>query len=145
MASTFDNLEFLLSNYTMKDTEGMYVSVRDKVYDLINTDRLELEAMTYIRGRSIPRQFIIIDDAQNLTPDQAISIITRAGEGTKVVFLGDISKQQIDDHRLSPSSNGLAYMVDKAKGKDSIVGHITMEEVVRSRLAQLGVDIGNEI
>ena len=144
MASTFDNLEFLLQGYTPKDMSGMYVNIKDKIDDLVHTGRLELEAITYIRGRSIPRQFIIIDDAQNLTPDQAVSIITRAGEGTKVVFLGDISKQQIDDHRLSPSSNGLAFIVDKSKGKSSIVGHITMEETVRSDLAQLGVEIGNE-
>lgn len=145
MASTFDNLEFLLQEYTPKGMDGMCINTNDKIYDLIQTGKLELEAMTYIRGRSIPKQFIIVDDAQNLTPEQAISILTRAGEGTKVVFLGDISKQQIDDHRLSPASNGLACLVDKAKGKSTIAGHITMEEIVRSELARLGVEIGNEI
>lgn len=145
MASTFDNLEFLLQDYMPKSMDGMYLNLKDKIYELINTGKIELEAMTYIRGRSIPRQFIIVDDCQNLTQDEAISILTRAGEGTKVVFLGDISKQQIDDHRLSPSSNGLAYIVDRAKGRSPIVGHITMEEIVRSELAQLGVEIGNEI
>jgi PhoH-like ATPase len=145
MASTFDNLEYLLQGWMPKSMEGMYISIKDKIYELIATGKLELEAMNYIRGRSIPRQLIIVDDFQNATQDQAISILTRAGEGTKVVFLGDISKQQIDDHRLSPSSNGLTYIVDKAKGRSSIVGHITMEEIVRSELAQLGVEIGNEI
>lgn len=87
----------------------------------------------------MPRQFIIVDDAQNLTPQQAATIITRAGEGTKVVFLGDVSKRQIDNKRLTPMSNGLAYTVDKFKGVDSIIAHITMPEVVRSKLAMLGV------
>jgi PhoH-like ATPase len=113
--------------------------VSEKIQKMIDLDYLELEAMAHIRGRSIPNQFIIVDDAQNLTQDQAASIITRAGEGTKVVFLGDISDKQIDNHRLTPSNNGLAYVVDRFKGED-IVGHITLEKVVRSRLAQLGVE-----
>ena len=145
MGPIFDNLEFLLDNYTPKDLSMrkdtcMPSSPRDRVYELIHTGKLELEAITYIRGRSMPKQFIIIDDAQNLTPQQAATIITRAGEGTKVVFLGDISRKQIDDKRLTPMSNGLAYTVDKLKGKDPIIGHITMKEVVRSRLAMLGVE-----
>lgn len=139
MGSTFDALDYLLDKWQPKDGSfGM--SGREKVYGLIeHTNQLELEAMAHIRGRSIPGQFIIVDDAQNLTREQAASIITRAGEGTKVVFLGDISDKQIDNHRLTPSSNGLAYVVDRFKGED-IVGHITLETVVRSRLAQLGVE-----
>jgi PhoH-like ATPase len=112
---------------------------REKVLELMQMGKLELEAITYIRGRSMPRQFIIVDDAQNLTVQQATTIITRAGEGSKVVFLGDVSRQQIDDKRLTPMSNGLAYVVDKLKGTDPIIGHITMKEVVRSKLADLGV------
>jgi PhoH-like ATPase len=138
MASTFDALEYLLEKYEPKDG-GYYTSNREKILSLIETGKLELEAMAYIRGRSMPNQFIIIDDAQNLTQHDAASIITRAGEGSKVVFLGDISSKQIDDHRLTPSSNGLAYVADRFKGED-IVGHITLETVVRSRLAQLGVE-----
>ncbi len=137
MGSTFDALEYLLADIEIKD-QAM-ASGRDKIYKLIQNNHLELEAMAYIRGRSIPEQFIIVDDAQNLTQGQATSIITRAGEGTKVVFLGDISSKQIDNHRLTPSNNGLAYVVDRFKGED-IVGHITLETVVRSRLAQLGVE-----
>lgn len=144
MGPIFDNLEFLLENYTPKDLGsrkdmGMCACPRDRVYELIHTGKLELEAITFIRGRSMPRQFIIIDDAQNLSPQQAATIITRAGEGSKVVFLGDVSRQQIDDKRLTPMSNGLAYTVDRLKGTDSIIGHVTMTEVVRSRLAMLGV------
>lgn len=138
MASTFDALEYLLDDYKTKDGANHQTS-EDKIVGLMHQGVLELEAMTYIRGRSIPNQFIIVDDAQNLTQQQAATIITRAGEGTKVVFLGDISPKQIDDHRLTSSNNGLSYVVDKLKG-DDIVGHITMEKVVRSRLAQLGVD-----
>lgn len=137
MASTFDALEYLLEKFDMKD--GFRMSSRDKILSLVEDGVLELEAMAHIRGRSIPNQFIIVDDAQNLTQHQAASIITRAGEGSKVVFLGDISSKQIDDHRLTPSSNGLAYVADRFKGED-IVGHITLETVVRSRLAQLGVE-----
>lgn len=138
MGSTFDTLGHLLTGYNPKDM-GTHVSNSEKIQQLILDDVMELEAMAHIRGRSIPNQFIIVDDAQNLTREQAASIITRAGEGTKVVFLGDISDKQIDNHRLTPSNNGLAYVVDRFKGED-IVGHVTLEKVVRSRLAQLGVE-----
>ncbi|MDK2600634.1 PhoH family protein [Bacillus stercoris] len=137
MASTFDALDVLLENYDVKDGYGF--GGKEKVYSLIQQGDLELEAMAHIRGRSLPKQFLIIDDAQNLTQHEAASIITRAGEGTKVVFLGDLSEKQIDNHRLTPSSNGLAYVIDNLKGED-IVGHITLNTVVRSRLAQLGVE-----
>lgn len=138
MASTFDALDFLLEEYQPKDG-GFYTSSKEKIYDFIHIGKLELEAMAHVRGRSIPKQFIIVDDAQNLTQHQAATIITRAAEGTKIVFLGDLSEKQIDNHRLTPSSNGLAYVVDRFKGED-IVGHITMQTVVRSKLAQLGVE-----
>jgi PhoH-like ATPase len=137
MASTFDALEYLLEKEEDKDDKFMASS--DKIQRLIDNKFLELEALAHLRGRSIPGQFIIVDDAQNLTAHEAATIITRAAEGSKVVFLGDISSQQIDDHRLTPSSNGLTYTVDKFKGED-IVGHITLETVVRSKLAQLGVE-----
>lgn len=139
MASTFDALDLLLEDYQEKDGDSWLGGSREKVYNLIHTGRMELEAMAHIRGRSLPNQFLIIDDAQNLTQHEAASIITRAGEGTKVVFLGDLSEKQIDNHRLTPSSNGLAYVIDRFKGED-IVGHITLNTVVRSRLAQLGVE-----
>lgn len=138
MASTFDALDLLLEEWTPKDSNPM-VSNKEKIHSLIQSGQLELEAMAHIRGRSLPNQFIIVDDAQNLTQHEAASIITRAGEGSKVVFLGDLSEKQIDNHRLTPSSNGLAYVIDRFKGED-IVGHITLDVVVRSRLAQLGVE-----
>lgn len=138
MASTFDALDYLLEDYQTKDG-AFHMSSKDKVYGFIQAGLMELEAMAHVRGRSIPKQFIIVDDAQNLTQHQATTIITRAGEGSKVVFLGDLSEKQIDNHRLTPSNNGLAYVIDRFKGED-IVGHITMQTVVRSRLAQLGVE-----
>lgn len=141
MASTFDALEFLLDDYQLKDddynpTDGS----KAKIMNLIQNGNLELEAMAHIRGRSIPDQFIIIDDAQNLTRQQAVTIVTRVGEGTKLVLLGDLSEKQIDNHRLTPNSNGLAYVIDRLKGQD-ITAHMTLQTVVRSRLAQLGVEL----
>lgn len=135
MGSTFDALDFLMEN---EESKAAW-SARDKTLELIHSGRVELEAMAHIRGRSLPNQFLIVDDAQNLTQQEAASIITRAAEGTKVVFLGDLSEKQIDNHRLTPSSNGLAYVIDKFKGEE-IVGHITLNTVVRSKLAQLGVE-----
>lgn len=147
MASTFDALEYLLEDFEAESESRQYRSMaesdatssKEKVYGLIQTGKLELEAMAHVRGRSLANQFLIIDDAQNLTQHEATTIITRAGEGTKVVFLGDLSEKQIDNHRLTPSSNGLAYVIDRFKGED-IVGHITLNTVVRSPLAQLGVE-----
>lgn len=139
MASTFDALEFLLDKGYVSEDGEFYASAKEKIYNLIHSGRLELEAMAHVRGRSIPEQFIIVDDAQNLTIHQAVTIITRAGEGAKVVFLGDLSEKQIDNHRLTPNSNGLAYVIDRFKGSE-IVGHMTMNTVVRSGLAQLGVE-----
>mgnify|MGYP005748656701 CR=1 FL=1 len=145
MASTYDAMDVLLEDHDdlIKDYdtyEPTGFSVDDKVDALIEAGLLELEAMTYIRGRSLSNQILIVDDAQNLSRQQAATIITRAGEGTKVVFLGDLSEKQIDNYRLTPNSNGLAYVIDRFKGKD-IVGHVTLQKVQRSALAQLGVDM----
>lgn len=145
MASTYDAMDVLLEDHNelIKDFdtyEPSGFSTDDKVDALIEAGLLELEAMTYIRGRSLSNQILIIDDAQNLTRQHAATIITRAGKGTKVVFLGDLSEKQIDNWRLTPNSNGLAYVIDRFKGQD-IVGHVTLERVQRSPLAQLGVDL----
>ena len=82
-----------------------------------------LEPLTYIRGRSIPHQFMIVDEAQNLTPHEVKTIASRVGEGTKLVLTGDAT--QIDNPYLDSSSNGLSYLVERLKGK-SIVGHVTL-------------------
>lgn len=145
MASTYDAMDTLLEDaedYLFKDADLQPngFSTEDKVDFLIDTGVLELEALTYIRGRSLSNQILIVDDAQNLTRQQAATIITRAGKGTKVVFLGDLSEKQIDNWRLTPNSNGLAYVIDKFKGQP-IVGHVTLSTVIRSELAQLGVEL----
>jgi PhoH-like ATPase len=96
-----------------------------------------LEPLTYIRGRSIPNQFMIVDEAQNLTPHEVKTIASRVGEGTKLVLTGDIG--QIDNPYLDSSSNGLSYAVEQLKGT-SIVGHIMLERSERSPLASLVVE-----
>lgn len=142
MASTYDALDVILESYIPKDgyNEGFNFSIQDKVRSLREENLLELEAMTYIRGRSLSRQFVIVDDAQNLTRQEVATIVTRIGEGSKLVLLGDLSEKQIDNPRLTPRSNGLAYAIDRMKGQE-IVGHLTLKNVVRSPLAQLGVDL----
>ncbi len=130
MQPIFDNLDFLLGNDTAlnKGKSGG----RSPTDALINSHKLDLEALTYIRGRSIPRQFVIIDEAQNLTPHEIKTIISRAGEGTKMVLTGD--PQQIDNPYLDASSNGLSYTVDRLK-EQAIFGHVTLARSERSELA----------
>jgi PhoH-like ATPase len=100
----------------------------------MHSGQLVLEPLTYIRGRSIPHQFIIVDEAQNLTPHEVKTIVSRVGEGTKVVFTGDVL--QIDNPYLDTSSNGLSYMVERLKG-ESMVSHVTLARSERSELASL--------
>ena len=85
----------------------------------MESGQLVLEPLTYIRGRSIPHQFMIVDEAQNLTPHEVKTIVSRVGEGTKIILTGDVG--QIDNPYLDSSSNGFSYMVEKLKGQD-IVG-----------------------
>jgi PhoH-like ATPase len=99
---------------------------------------IELEALTYIRGRSIPRQFVIVDEAQNLTPHEIKTIISRAGEGTKMILTGD--PYQIDNPYLDASSNGLAYAVERMKTQ-AIHGHVTLTKSERSTLAAIAANL----
>jgi PhoH-like ATPase len=99
---------------------------------------LEIEPLTYIRGRSIPKQYMIVDEAQNLTPHEIKTIITRAGEGTKIVLTGD--PYQIDNPYVDSSSNGLTYTVEKIKGQD-IAAHVTLTKGERSPLAELAANL----
>ena len=94
---------------------------------------LEVEALTYIRGRSIPNQFIIVDEAQNLTPHEVKTILTRAGEGSKVVLTGD--PYQIDNPFVDAASNGLSHVVNRFRGQPE-AGHVTLIRGERSRLAE---------
>ena len=99
---------------------------------------LDIEPLTYIRGRSIPNQYLIVDEAQNLTPHEIKTIITRAGEGTKVVLTGD--PYQIDNPYVDSSSNGLSYLVERFK-QESIAAHVTLTKGERSELAELAANL----
>lgn len=130
MQPIFDNLAYLMG-VSHKLEDG---TVQGKVDKLIKDQVIELEALTYIRGRSIPNQFIIIDEAQNLTPHEVKTIISRAGENTKMVFTGD--PNQIDNPYLDSSSNGLSYAVEKLKGQE-LYGHVTLSKSERSPLSDI--------
>ena len=116
-----DNLKFLMGDRTSLE---MYME----------KGKIELEALTYIRGRSIANAFIIIDEAQNLTKHEVKTIITRIGEGTKIVLTGDI--EQIDNVYVNETSNGLAHAVENFK-EYPIAGHVTFRKGERSELATL--------
>jgi PhoH-like ATPase len=105
---------------------------------LFDLGMIEVEPLTYIRGRSMPNQYLIVDEAQNLTPHEIKTIITRAGEGTKVVLTGD--PYQIDNPYIDSSSNGLTYVVERFK-EEAIAGHITLVKGERSDLAELAATL----
>jgi PhoH-like ATPase len=109
-----------------------------KVDELIERKKLVVTPLTYIRGRSLAKIFFIVDEAQNLTPHEVKSIITRAGEGTKMVFTGDIF--QIDHPYLNTRSNGLSHLIEKMRGQ-RIYAHINLEKGERSELADLASDL----
>jgi PhoH-like ATPase len=133
MQPIFDNLEYIFSNYL--DGE---VKAEEQLQFLLDSKKIELEALTYIRGRSIPNQYLVVDEAQNLTPHEIKTIISRAGEGTKVVLTGD--PYQIDNPYLDSSSNGLAYLIERFKGQ-SIFGHVTLTKSERSELSSLAANL----
>lgn len=138
MQPIFDNLQYLIS--TRGSPGGQHAeskSTEQRVDKLISDGRLVLEPLTYIRGRSIPHQFMIVDEAQNLSPHEVKTIISRVGEGTKLVLTGDIG--QIDNPYLDQSSNGLSYAVERMRGV-GIVGHITLQRSERSDLASLAAE-----
>lgn len=123
-----DNLDYLFGSKKSSSALDMYFDNGD----------IEVEAITYIRGRSIPNAYIIIDESQNLTVHELKTIITRVGEGTKIVLTGDID--QIDNDKIDAVSNGLTYAVEKFKTYD-ISGHITLIKGERSKLATLASEI----
>lgn len=128
MQPIYDNLEFLFDTKKSGDI--------DKI--LMGLGSIQVEALTYIRGRSIPGQFIIIDEAQNLSKHEVKTIVSRVGEGSKIILMGD--PEQIDHPYLDATSNGLTYVVERFK-QEAISGHITLEKGERSRLAQLAADL----
>ena len=134
MQPIFDNMTYLLSTRGVGSQHAESKKPEQRIESFINSGQVILEPLTYIRGRSIPNQFMIIDEAQNLTPHEVKTIVSRAGEGTKIVLTGDIG--QIDNPYLDSSSNGLSYMVERLKGQP-IVGHVTLAKSERSELASL--------
>ncbi len=138
MQPIFDNLTYLMSTRGSPMQTSDSQSSEQRIRKLMADGKLVLEPLTYIRGRSIPHQFMIVDEAQNLTPHEIKTIVSRVGEGTKVVLTGDI--QQIDNPYLDQSSNGLSYLVEKMKGLP-VVGHVTLAKSERSELASLAASL----
>lgn len=130
MQPIYDNLEFLCDSSGHEANETLRWVMESK--------KIEMEAVTYIRGRSLPKMFIIIDEAQNLTPHEVKTIISRAGEGTKVILTGDPT--QIDNPYLDKDSNGLTYAVGRFS-EYKIYGHVFLEKTERSELAALAAEI----
>ncbi|WP_094556502.1 PhoH family protein [Synechococcus sp. 1G10] len=139
MQPIIDNLDYLLggedsSQGSMRSSRGP----RSNWSDLKGMGLLEVEAITYIRGRSIPRQYMVVDEAQNLTPHEVKTIVTRVGEGTKIVFTGD--PYQIDNPYVDADSNGLTWLVERFKGQ-RLAGHVTLLKGERSALAELAANL----
>ena len=139
MQPIFDNISYLLS------TRGSHVDERpesrtaeQRLDQLMATGRVVMEPLTYIRGRSIPHQFMIVDEAQNLSPHEIKTIVSRVGDGTKIVLCGDIF--QIDNPYLDAQSNGLAHCIERFKGQ-RIAGHVSLSKTERSNLASLAAEI----
>jgi len=132
MKPIFDNLEYLLADRRVHSGES--ANVEAKLKALLESNKVVLEALTYIRGRSIPHQFMIVDEAQNLTPHEIKTIVSRVGEGTKIVLTGDA--EQIDNPYLDANSNGLSFTIERLKHTD-LVGHVTLVRPERSSLASL--------
>lgn len=129
MQPIFDNVEFLM---------GADKKAAGRAQELINQGMLNIEPLTYIRGRSIPKQYLIVDEAQNLTPHEIKTIVTRAGRGTKVVLTGDI--YQIDNPYVDSANSGLTYATERFKGHN-IAAHVTLTKGERSELAELAANI----
>lgn len=128
MEPLWDNLKFIKSQFSEKDKEYK------RITDALEQEKLHITPLAYIRGRSISNVCFIVDEAQNLTPHEVKTIITRAGENTKIIFTGDI--YQIDTPYLDSQSNGLSYLIDKIKHHE-IYAHVRLEKGERSHLANL--------
>jgi PhoH-like ATPase len=130
MQPIFDNLGYILRTRKTNNHGGM----DERISALLDSGALELEALTYMRGRSIPGQFILVDEAQNLTPREIKTVASRVGEDSKLVLTGD--PWQIDNPYLDSCSNGLSYAAERMKGLD-LAGHVMLERSERSDLASL--------
>ena len=132
MAPIWDNLKFIKDQFA--DDEKM----QTKIDELVTNDKISIAPLAFIRGRTLSKIFFIVDEAQNLTPHEVKTIISRAGENSKFVFTGDI--YQIDTPYLDAESNGLSYLIDKAKGHP-LYAHITLQKGERSELANLATQL----
>ncbi|EKD35438.1 MAG: putative PhoH-like protein [uncultured bacterium] len=132
MQPLYDNLGVIRGQFAEKS------EMNQRLQLMLDEEKLAIEPLAYIRGRSLVRMFIIVDEAQNLTPHEVKTIITRAGEGTKIVFTGDIN--QIDHPYLGIYSNGLSTLIDKMQGQ-KLYAHIDLRKGERSELAELASDI----
>ncbi|SUZ48912.1 uncharacterized protein METZ01_LOCUS1766 [marine metagenome] len=132
MQPLFDNLSVIRHQFKSNDKRSI------KINELLEQNKLLITPLAYIRGRSLQKAFFIVDEAQNLTPHEVKTVITRAGEGTKVIFTGDI--HQIDHPYLDKRSNGLTYLISRMKGQD-VFAHITLEKGERSELAELASNL----
>ncbi|TKC05909.1 PhoH family protein [Pedobacter frigoris] len=132
MAPIWDNLRFIKEQYN--DDPKMQA----RIDDFVKTEKIVIAPLAYIRGRTLTKIFFIVDEAQNLTPHEVKTIISRAGEDTKIVFTGDI--YQIDTPYLDAESNGLSYLIENAKNH-SLYAHITLDKGERSELANLANDL----
>lgn len=132
MAPIWDNLKFIKDQFA--DDEKMQA----KLDELVNNEKISIAPLAFIRGRTLSKIFFIVDEAQNLTPHEIKTIISRAGENSKFVFTGDI--YQIDTPYLDAESNGLSYLIDRAKGHP-LYAHITLQKGERSELANLATEL----
>jgi PhoH-like ATPase len=132
MEPLYDNLKFIQNSFDERDKEG------NKIPEMLEQEKLVVTPLAYIRGRSLSQIFFIVDEAQNLTPHEIKTIVTRMGDRAKVVFAGDI--YQIDTPYLDTQSNGLSYVIDRMHSHP-IHAHVTLEKGERSELA----NVANEL
>jgi PhoH-like ATPase len=132
MQPLWDNLKFIKNQFSEKDKEYKQIE------EMVNQEKLLVTPLAYIRGRSLSNVIFIVDEAQNLTPHEVKTIITRAGENAKFIFTGDV--RQIDTPYLDEQSNGLSYLIDKVRG-NSMFAHVTLEKGERSALANLANEL----
>jgi PhoH-like ATPase len=139
MQPVFDNLAYLLSTrgtHSRDDADSK--SAEQRMDQLMASGKVVLEPLTYIRGRSLPHQFFVVDEAQNLSPHEVKTIVSRVGDGTKIILCGDIL--QIDNPYLDSASNGLSHLIERMKGQ-RIAGHVTLVKTERSDLASLAAEV----
>lgn len=132
MQPLYDNLGVIQHQYSASESKHRRIS------EFLQEEKLVIAPLAYIRGRSLVKIFFIVDEAQNLTPHEVKTIITRAGEGTKIVLTGDIF--QIDHPYLDSQANGLSYLIEKMQGKQ-LYAHVNLKKGERSELAELASDL----